>query len=76
MEDHRDAASSPWKLADAKPGEELDNAKASGGPRIYRRDFRRCPFARRPITETGLDKPSTVRLETFDNFTYELRIGN
>jgi len=27
------------------------------------------------VAETGLDKPSTVRIETFDNFTYELRIG-
>src|SRR6185436_9393016 len=28
-----------------------------------------------PAGETGLDKPSTVRIETFDNFSYELRIG-
>jgi hypothetical protein len=27
------------------------------------------------VTDTGLDKPSTVRIETFDNFVYELRIG-
>jgi hypothetical protein len=27
------------------------------------------------VAETGLDKPSTVHIETFDNFSYELRIG-
>ncbi len=28
-----------------------------------------------PVAETGLDKPSTARIETFDNFVYEFRIG-
>ncbi len=38
----RDAAASPWKLADAKPGEELDNAKASSvASHLCRREFRR-----------------------------------
>ncbi len=72
----RDAAASPWKLADAKPGEELDNAKASS----VASHFTAASFADvlppdAPVAETGLDKPSTVRIETFDNFVYELRIG-
>jgi hypothetical protein len=28
-----------------------------------------------PAAETGLDKPSTVRIETFDNLIYELKVG-
>lgn len=72
----RDAANSPWKLADAKPGEELDNAKASGVASIFTYgSFADVLSPDAPATETGLDKPSTVRIETFDNFSYELRIG-
>ena len=72
----RDAAASPWKLADAKPGEELDNAKASGVASIFAYgSFVDVLAPDAPVAETGLDKPSTVRIETFDNFSYELRVG-
>ncbi len=72
----RDTASSPWKLPDAKPGEELDSAKASG----LATPFAHASFADvltpdAPTAETGLDKPSTATIETFDNFVYTLRIG-
>ena len=72
----RDAAASPWKLADAKPGEELDNAKASGVASLFTAaSFADVLAPDAPVAETGLDKPSTVRIETFDNFSYELKIG-
>jgi hypothetical protein len=72
----RDAATSPWKLADAKPGEELDNAKASGVASVFAYgSFADVLAPDAPVTETGLDKPSTVRIETFDNVVYELKIG-
>jgi Domain of unknown function (DUF4340) len=72
----RDTATAPWKLLDAKPGEELDNAKASGVASIFTYGgFADVLSPDVPVTETGLDKPSTVRIETFDNFSYELRIG-
>ena len=72
----RDAAASPWKLADAKPGEELDNAKASGVASIFTYgSFADVLAPDAPVAETGLDKPSTIRIETFDNFSYELRVG-
>ena len=72
----RDAATSPWKLADAKPGEELDNAKASAVASMFSYgSFADVLTPDAPVTETGLDKPSTVHLETFDNFVYELKIG-
>jgi hypothetical protein len=72
----RDAAASPWKLVNAKPGEELDNAKASGVASIFTAaGFADVLAPDAPLAETGLDKPSTVRIETFDNFVYELRIG-
>jgi len=72
----RDAAASPWKLADAKPGEELDNAKAAGVASIFSYgSFADVLAPDAPVTETGLDKPATIRIETFDNFSYELKVG-
>lgn len=72
----RDAAASPWKLADAKPGEELDNAKASSvASPLSVASFADVLPPDAPVTETGLDQPSTVRMETFDGFVYELRLG-
>jgi hypothetical protein len=72
----RDAAASSWKLADAKPGDELDNAKAAGVASIFTYgSFADVLAPDAPVAETGLDKPSTVRIETFDNFIYELKVG-
>jgi Domain of unknown function (DUF4340) len=72
----RDLAAGPWKLADAKSGEELDNAKASGVASLFTAaGFADVLAPDAPVAETGLDKPSTVRIETFDNFSYELKIG-
>lgn len=72
----RDDASAPWKLLDAKRGEELDSAKVQSLANI----FANAAFADvlapdPPAAETGLDKPATARIETFDNFVYEVRIG-
>jgi hypothetical protein len=72
----RETATSPWKLVDTKPREELDNAKASGVASIFTYGgFADVLSPDAPVEETGLDKPSTVRIETFDTFAYELRIG-
>lgn len=72
----RDAATSPWKLTDPKPGEELDNAKAAGVASIFTYgSFADVLPPDAPVAETGLDKPSTVHIETVDNFAYELRVG-
>jgi hypothetical protein len=72
----REEAASPWKLADAKPGEELDVTKASAIAAL----FSYAPFADvmapdAPATETGLDKPAVATIETFDGFVYTLKIG-
>ncbi|HKP03590.1 MAG TPA: DUF4340 domain-containing protein [Chthoniobacterales bacterium] len=72
----RDTATSPWKLADAKPGEELDVTKASAIAAL----FSYAPVADvmapdAPVAETGLDKPAVITIETFDGFVYTLKIG-
>ena len=72
----RDTTSTAWKLADAKPGEELDAAKASGAASLFANaSFTDVLDQKTPPAETGLDNPSTLRIETFDGFVYELRIG-
>ena len=72
----RENATAEWKLADAKPDEKPDPAKVSPLAAV----FGSASFAdvlppdAKP-EDTGLDKPSTVTFETFDRFTYVLKIG-
>src|SRR5215468_6498627 len=70
----RETESGEWKLADAKPTEQLDNSKASGvGNALSAPSFNDVSMAK--PEELGLDKPTTVTLDTFDNFTYTLKVG-
>jgi hypothetical protein len=72
----RDAATSPWKLTDAKPGEELDVTKASAIAALFSNGvFADVMAPDAPVTETGLDKPAVVTMETFDGFVYTFKIG-
>lgn len=72
----RDLATAPWKLTDLKPGEDLDNSKASAVASLFMSpSFTDVLPPDAPVSETGLDKPSTVKIETFDGFSYEFRIG-
>jgi hypothetical protein len=70
----RETETGEWKLADAKPTEQLDNSKASGaGNSLSSPSFNDVSSAK--PEELGLDKPTTVTLDTFDNFTYTLKVG-
>jgi hypothetical protein len=70
----RETETGEWKLADAKPTEQLDNAKAnSAGSSLGSPQFNDVSLAK--PEELGLDKPTTVTLDTFDNFTYTLKVG-
>jgi hypothetical protein len=70
----RETETGEWKLADAKPTEQLDNSKASGvGNALSAPAFNDVSMAK--PEELGLDKPTTVTLDTFDNFTYTLKVG-
>jgi hypothetical protein len=70
----RDTTSTAWKLVDAKPGEELDAAKAQALATL----FANASFAdvvNPKALPADAGKPSTVRIETFDGFVYEFRVG-
>jgi hypothetical protein len=64
-----------WKLADAKPGEQLDASKASGvtSP-LGSPSFVDVAAGAKPES-LGLDKATVATVETFDQFTYTLKVG-
>ena len=72
----RATESADWKFADAKPGEEIDPNKVSGlTSSISNLSFADVLDPKATPESTGLDKPSTATIETFDGFTYSLAIG-
>jgi len=72
----RDSATAEWKLADAKPDEKVDPAKASPLGGIFSSpSFVDVLAPDAKPEETGLDKPTVATIETFDGFRYELKIG-
>lgn len=71
----REAEGGELKFAAAKPGEELDSSKASGaGSPFAAPSFNDVVVGATP-EQTGLDKPTVVAIETFDNFTYTIKVG-
>ncbi len=72
----RENATAPWTLAEAKPGEELDPNQASTiASYLANPTFTDVLTPDAPVAETGLDQASVLIAETFDGFSYELRIG-
>ncbi|HEX4202281.1 MAG TPA: DUF4340 domain-containing protein, partial [Chthoniobacterales bacterium] len=63
-----------WELVDAKPGETL-NTTVVASLGAFSPSFEDVKPANTPDSETGLNKPVTVNLETFDGFKYTLEIG-
>lgn len=71
----RETENGEWKLADAKPEEKLDSTKTSGfSYALSSPSFTDVAVGLTPA-QTGLDHPTTIALETFDHFTYTLRVG-
>ena len=70
----RDTESAPWKLADVKTGEVLDTNKVSSlGSTLNFPSF--VDVSTNSAADAGLDKPITLVIETFDNFTYTVKLG-
>jgi hypothetical protein len=71
----RETESGEWKLADAKPGEQLDSSKASGVSNpLSSASFNDVAPASQ-AAQMGLDKPTVATIETFDNFSYTVKVG-
>jgi hypothetical protein len=69
----RETETGEWKLADAKPAEQLDSSKASsvanplGSPSFS--------DVSTSTTPENLEKPTEATVETFENLTYTLKVG-
>jgi hypothetical protein len=69
----RETESGEWKLAEAKPTEQLDTAKASSVANpLSSASFVDVASKSKP---EDLDKPTVVTIDTFDHFTYTLKLG-
>ena len=72
----RDNEAGDWKLADAKKDEKLDSGKSSGVTTPFASpSFNDIVFPAGKPEENGLDKPTIVKVETFDDFVYTIKIG-
>lgn len=65
------------KLADKRESEDLDTSKASGvGFALSSPSFNDVVSPEMKAEDLGLHAPRVAVLETFDNFTYTVKIGN
>jgi hypothetical protein len=72
----RETESAEWKLSNIKTNEQVDSGKVSGlSSALASPTFNDVLAANTPPETTGLDKPTVVTLETFDNLTYTVKIG-
>lgn len=71
----RETETGEWKLTDAKPGEQLDSSKASSLNSALSSPTINDVVVEPNQEALGLAKPVLVKLETFENFQYTLKIG-
>ncbi len=65
----------PWRLADAGAGEELDSNKVTSiSNPLSNPSFSDVAVDLTP-KETGLDHPTVIKLDTFDEFHYTVKVG-
>lgn len=72
----RETETGEWKLVDAKPEEKLDNSKASSATSgLGWPSFNDVLAKDTELVSVGLDHPTVATIQTFDGFTYTLKIG-
>jgi len=72
----RETETGEWRLVDAQPHEKLDTSKTSSlANALSWPSFNDVVIDPRAEV-TGLEQPTVAVLETFDNFTYTVKIGN
>ncbi len=72
----RTAETTEWKLADAKPHEELDVTKVSSitSP-LSSPSFNDVATQDAKAKDLGMENPTVIKVDTFDNFDYTLKLG-
>jgi hypothetical protein len=72
----RETEAGEWKMADLKEGENFEASKASSlNYALSSPSFNDVVSPEARPEETGSDKPTVAKLETFDGFTYNVSIG-
>jgi len=72
----RETETGEWKLAEPRPGETLDKTRASSlNYALSSPYFNDVLPPDTPLESLGLDKPTVIKIETFDNFSYTIRVG-
>jgi hypothetical protein len=72
----RASESAPWELEQPKAGEVLDSNKVSSLASTLSYPSFVDVVTNAAPEKTGLDKPLVLTIETFDHFTYTLKIGH
>ena len=72
----RDSETNEWKLAELKPGEQLDSSKLSQVTSALSSPSFNDLATNSAPDKTGMDKPLLAKLETVDGFTYDIKVGN
>jgi hypothetical protein len=71
----RESENGDWKLAEAKAGETADSGKASGLNYLLSSPSFNDVIVDPKPDQTGLGHPTTATIETFDGFTYTVKLG-
>jgi hypothetical protein len=71
----RETESGEWKLADAKPGEDLDSGKVAGVSSPFSSPSFEDVWPGGRLEGAGTNAPVTVKIDTFDHFAYAVAVG-
>lgn len=72
----RDSEAANWRLLGLKTGEEMDTNKVSGLSSVLASaSFNDVAAPEAKPEQTGMDKPTVATIETFDHFTYTVKLG-
>jgi hypothetical protein len=71
----RESETADWKLAGIKSGEELDSSKSAGVTSPFSSPSFNDVMAGAKLDEGGSNKPTAIKIETFDSFDYTVKVG-
>ena len=71
----RETESGDWKLANTNAGEELDSSKVSGVTSPFSSPTFTSVQPGGKLDESGTNKPTVVKVDTFDDFHYTIHVG-
>jgi hypothetical protein len=71
----KESETNEWKLVDAKAGEQLDTGKSSSVTSAFSYPSFTDVATNKAPEQTGLDKPTMAKIETFDGFAYDIKVG-